>query len=97
VGFTAGVAVLFGGANGEIVGSTVGSHQFGVDGFRIPGKHSDRTDNWWENVDPGVAWRTTRLEILHTHASQNRLLAIVREAAEVAKPIAEVAAVIAAL
>jgi hypothetical protein len=82
VGFTAGVCVLLVGANGEILHCT-DIVRFGVDGFRIPFKRSDRTDHWVQGVPVDVAMRTARLEILHTHAPRTRLQDIIREVGQV--------------
>ena len=87
-GFTAGVCVLLAGANGEILHSTE-IVQFGVDGFRIPFKRSDRTDHWVQAVPVAVAMRTTRIEILHTHAPKTRLLQIIQEIGQTVNAIDE--------
>jgi hypothetical protein len=89
VGFTAGVCVLLAGANGEILHCS-DLVQFGVDGFRIPFKRSDRTDHWVQAVPAAVAMRATRIEILHTHAPKNRVQQIIQEIGQTVNAVDEV-------
>jgi len=95
IGFTGGVAILFVGANEQILGNT-DVHQFGVDGFRIPFKQWKRQDDWSEAVDPGVAQATVRLVILHSHKPKSRILAILSESAQIGRAIGDVIAAIGA-
>jgi hypothetical protein len=88
VGYTGGVLVLLIGPNEEILHNTA-VVQFGVDGFRIPFKRSDRTDHWVHGVPVEASRATARLEIVHTHAPKNRVLDIIREAQEVGKALSE--------
>jgi hypothetical protein len=87
VGFTAGAMIMLADSNGEYLWSS-GLVQFGVDGFRIPFKSSDRTDRWQQSVPQEVSRKATRIEIVHTHAPKNRLNDIIRETAQVSKDIA---------
>lgn len=86
VGYTGGVMVLFGDANGEYLGRT-DLHQFGVDGFRIPFKQWQRLDHWDEAVSRDISRRITRLAIKHTHAPRNRLIAIINEVTQTVKAL----------
>ncbi|WP_053227260.1 hypothetical protein [Solirubrobacter soli] len=88
IGFTGGVCVLLAGANGEILHCS-DVVQFGVDGFRIPFKRSDRTDHWVQAVPADVAQRTTRIEILHTHAPKVRILQIIQEIGQTVNAVDE--------
>jgi hypothetical protein len=89
-GFTGGVRVLGINAENHVVDYTR-QHQFGVDGFRIPFKVSDRRDVWYDHLsNPGD--QIVTLHIWHYHAPKNRLEAILRDAKEAAKDIADVAA-----
>src|SRR5215208_876917 len=60
-GFTGGVSILFFDANEVAIGQSW-QHTFGVDGSWFGNKK--RTDYWAEDIDPGVAGRTTRMLIL---------------------------------
>jgi hypothetical protein len=88
MGYTGGVCVLLAGANGEILHCSE-IVQFGVDGFRIPFKRSDRTDHWVQAVPADLALRTTRIEILHTHAPKSRVLQILKELRDTAQSLEE--------
>jgi hypothetical protein len=93
VGFTGGVMVMFEGANGECLGGT-DLYQVAVDGFRIPFKQWKREVNWSQAIDPPISRATVGLQIAHTHAPKVRIQAIVNEAKQLAKAVAEVIATI---
>jgi hypothetical protein len=96
LGYTLGVMVLFGGANGEYLGRT-DLHQFGVDGFRIPFKQWQRLDHWDESVPFEISRGITTLVIKHTHAPKERLLDILNQIAQVGEALAPIITTIAAL
>lgn len=61
-GFTGGVSLVFYDSSDTTIGQT-NDHTYGVDG-RFLGR-SDRTDYWGEDIDPSVAARVVRFDILH--------------------------------
>jgi hypothetical protein len=71
IGFTGGVDVFALDANDIILDHT-GVHQFGVDGFRIPFKHSDRTVTWFDQLDQDILPQVAKLDIFHFHAPRDR-------------------------
>jgi hypothetical protein len=78
-GYTGGVYILLRNANDAVIGVT-DLHTFGVDGKWV-GAY-DRTDYWQAYVAPQVAAATVRLEIIQTHAPQDRIPAILDRIAE---------------
>lgn len=93
IGFTGGVSVFLEDERGEYIYNTE-LIQFGVDGFRIPFKEDDRTDNWLQMIPPELSVRTRRLVIAHTHSPKNRFEAILREAKERTQQVAEIVQVV---
>ena len=80
-GFHGGVLLIFYDANGTAIGNS-NEHTFGVDG-RMIGR-SDRTDYWGEDIDPGLATRTARFDILHFWDPQySAIINIVQHAVQV--------------
>lgn len=97
IGFTGGVTVLLVDAANRVI-ATTDLEQFGVDGFRIPFKQSDRTDRWSQSVPADIAQRTVRLEILHNHAPRkDRWRQQLSEALQTAQDVAQVIAIVAPL
>lgn len=86
LGFTGAVRVLALDPNDVILDYT-GEHWWGVDGFRIPFKQSDRDVMWFDRFDLAKAEPATRLMALHYHAAINRLPAILQEAQDTAQRI----------
>jgi hypothetical protein len=64
-GFTGAVAVKFLDINGNLIGIS-GVHSYGVDGRRVPGLPSDRTESWNEQVPKDLQERTAKMEIVHS-------------------------------
>jgi hypothetical protein len=89
IGFTGGVYALLISGNEEIVHCT-DVVSFGVDGFRIPFKRSDRTDHWVQAVPADAALKTVRLEIVHAHTPRNRVLDIIRQAQQAGQTLGEI-------
>ena len=82
-GYHGGVMLMFYDAGNVAIGSS-NEHDFGVDGT-ITG-HSDRTDYWGEDIDPGVAGRTARFDIFHFWSPKySAINTIVRKAVEIGK------------
>lgn len=86
-GFTGGVQILFEDANGFAIGGTQ-IHSFGVDGTWIG--RSDRTDYWFEDIDPTVARRTTAIHVLHFwYPRYGAIQNIVTRAVAAARPMVD--------
>jgi hypothetical protein len=86
-GFTGGVQIFFEDANGFTIGASQ-IHTFSVDG-RLIG-NSDRTDYWPEEIDPGVAARTTALHVQHFWAPQYQTFAnLVNTAVTLGRPVVD--------
>jgi len=82
-GWTGGVAILVLDSKGNILHQSKELHTFGVDGTMIfIGGPSKRTDFWQESMDPELAKKARKIQIYHIHAGKNRLLKIVKTAAE---------------
>ncbi len=78
IGFTGGVDIFLVQNDGIIVAHT-GIRQFGVDGFRIPFKKSDRTEVWFHTFSAEEVARATALDVYHLHAPRDRFNDIVGE------------------
>jgi hypothetical protein len=86
-GFTGGVIILAYNAEGVVLDYT-SLHQFGVDGFRVPFKESDRTDMWFDYLDEFKIQTATGLEIFQHHSPKNRLDAELNEIVTTAEKVA---------
>jgi hypothetical protein len=80
-GFTGGAQVVLLGQGGTMIGST-GIHSFGVDGYWIG--RNDRTDTWYERVDPSLAARAVSLGVVHAWTPKVPMYEMVRRGIEYA-------------
>jgi hypothetical protein len=94
IGFTGGVTVFLVNAANQVI-ATTDLQQFGVDGFRVPFKRSDRYDTWSQSVPAPIAQQTVRLAILHHHAPRkDRWRQQLAEALQTAQDVAQVIAIV---
>jgi len=90
-GYTGGVFVLLVSGNGEYVANT-DLIQYGVDGFRVPFKRSDRQDYWAQSIAADAAARTVSLEIVHLHAPRERVFTALNDILAATRIMAEIVA-----
>jgi hypothetical protein len=64
---------------------------WGVDGFRVPFKTSDRSVPWTDLMDPAQIGAATRLEIFHTHMPESQLRNILADLKAAGETVATVA------
>lgn len=88
-GFTGGVCVLLGRADGEFVHNTDLHWPLGVDGFRI-GRWT-RQDYWTQYIPVDMSRQVQSMEIVHVHAPKNRFFERLEEIKRAATLIADIA------
>lgn len=86
LGFTGGVD-LFALDDNDTILAHSGMRSWGVDGFRIPFKHSDRTEMWFGELNINGA---SKLDIYHFHAPRDRFNDIVNEVVQKGGKIVDV-------
>ena len=83
-GYTGGVKLVFFDAADRTIGQS-GSHRFGVDGKWFG--RWERTDYWAEDIDPGLASRVARVQVIQSwDAKYGAAENIIARAVQVAKP-----------
>lgn len=94
IGFTGGVTVLLVDSANRVI-ATTDLEQFGVDGFRVPFKRSDRTESWSQSVPAHIAQQTVRLALLHNHAPRkDRWRQQLAEALQTAQDVGEIIVIV---
>jgi hypothetical protein len=86
-GFTGGVAVVFFNTDGKAFDKT-DVQAYGVDGRWIG--VSSRTEHWFHDLNDRIVAETGSIEVFHSHAGRNRLLAILDQGVQAAKRVAEI-------